>query len=161
LIGFGVAVVVLGSCAAREVPLGDAVRDGGGRADAAPDAATTDAAPDAATDAAPPPGGLGDPCASDNDCTDIADGRCVSRVTTTRFGDFCVDGGACTKACASDADCPDGALCTTQAVMTDGADTPSFCLARCTGAADCTRTGWSCTALLEGERICTPPLDPC
>jgi len=62
---------------------------------------------------------IGDPCTASSDCK--GDQRCAVNITPTGTG-------VCTQACASDDDCPGGALCD---------HTIGLCMAGCNDDTDC------------------------
>jgi hypothetical protein len=111
----------------------------------------------------PSGGAIGDGCESDDDCS--GDGvKCLTNVMLP-FGGITVTypGGYCTKACAADDECDDGASCPLAAAASF-AEGISNCMKRCDSADEC-RDGYSCgtvpslggAAPADPQKSCLPP----
>ena len=131
---------------------GCVLRADGGTADGG--AADGGAADDAGAPDASALGGLGAPCAAAADC-DLGDGGDAVCATRVRMSDVRFPGGYCSRACADDAACPEGAVCW-QASTIDG-----FCVAPCGPLDARCRPDYSCGTpatgtLDDATPICHP-----
>lgn len=119
-----------------------------------PDTALPDAAdtmPSDTDDTSPPGNGVGEPCSVTADCYNVpgAGRLCLSDL----LGYLTFNGGYCSAACTSAADCGAGGSC----VDVYGYN---YCLKLCTSAVECrTSEGYSCTTLPGSiaTTYCLPP----
>lgn len=107
-------------------------------------------------------GEIGEPCATDADCTDPPDAECWTTIGGGPVPTITFPGGYCSKACGDDGganECGESGGCSSTSMSGGGSSvTLQMCRAPCQSNEECRAAeGYRCQIVIPGFGVCVPP----